>query len=232
MHRLILGVTLGLTFTATVAAAPQGMPPPAECPRGVTAVTERFIDADCADCWTRQSLPPAASAHWVLDWIVPSARGDDAPLAPAATREAADRIGRIGERVWTSEGLGTWRTPLRAGASPSLSVASGPAWHGYLALQVDSRGPWPRGASVWLALVEAVPEGTDGTPVARRLVRAVAGPLDLAQLANGRTVRDLRALRWPETAQPARLRATAWIETADGRIVAMAAERCPWRPRR
>lgn len=231
MHRLILGVALGLTFTTIVVAAPKAPQAP-ECPRAATAVIERFIDAGCADCWTRRPSPPVASTQWVLDWIVPSTQGDDAPLAPAATRDAAERMERIGQRVLTAERLGAWRTSLRTGASPSLSVASGPAWHGYFGLQFDSRGPWPQGASGWLALVEAVPEGTDGTPVARRLVRAVAGPLNLAQLANGRAVRDLRALRWPETAQPARLRAAAWIETADGRIVAIAGERCPWRPGR
>jgi hypothetical protein len=38
----------------------------------------------------------------------------------------------------------------------------------------------------------------------------------------------LRALRWPETAQPTRLRAMAWVETPHGGIVAVAAERCAW----
>ena len=37
----------------------------------------------------------------------------------------------------------------------------------------------------------------------------------------------LRALRWPETAKPERLQARAWLEAPDGRVLAMAADRCP-----
>ena len=33
-------------------------------------------------------------------------------------------------------------------------------------------------------------------------------------------------MRWPDTAKPERLRARAWIEQPDGRIAAMAGERC------
>jgi hypothetical protein len=36
----------------------------------------------------------------------------------------------------------------------------------------------------------------------------------------------LQAMRWPETAKPERMLARAWIERADGRLVAMAGERC------
>jgi len=54
----------------------------------------------------------------------------------------------------------------------------------------------------------------------------VAGPFQPAELQSGKTWRVLQAMRWPETAKPERLRARAWLERADGRIVAMVGERC------
>jgi hypothetical protein len=45
-------------------------------------------------------------------------------------------------------------------------------------------------------------------------------------LRSGQPWQHLQAMRWPETAKPERLRAQAWIEQRDGRIVAMAGERC------
>jgi hypothetical protein len=71
-----------------------------------------------------------------------------------------------------------------------------------------------------------VAPGTDGSAVPRHLVRTVAGPLEPAELRNGKPWQLLQAMRWPETAKPVRLRARAWIEQHDGRIVAMAADRC------
>ena len=93
----------------------------------------------------------------------------------------------------------------------------------------------PAGSSGWLALVEPVPAGSDGTPVARALVRTVAGPLaldaappDQALIRRIRPtgVTHLRALRWPAGAEPTRLQARAWIEGPDGTILAVAADHC------
>ena len=58
------------------------------------ALFERFISADCEACWG-DAAPPAPSAKAgavVLDWIVPSAAGDDAPLSAAATTDALPRL--------------------------------------------------------------------------------------------------------------------------------------------
>ncbi len=168
---------------------------------------------------------PARRDAWLLDWIVPGTQGDDAPLAAAATSEARQRSQRIEGFSFDAGRRWAGRTVLPRPA-PALRVTSGPAWKGYFALELDARGRWPAQSTGWLALVEVVPMGTDGTPVARQLVRTVAGPLDLDALrAHGR-VQVLRALRWPDTAQPARLRARAWIESPDGAIVAVAGERC------
>ena len=154
---------------------------------------------------------------------MPGAAGDDAPLALAALPDALARARRGRLRLAANDTL-VHRTALRPPRGTSLAVATGPAWHGYLGVQLDLGGRWPAGSSAWVALVEPVPKGTDGTPVPRQLVRNVAGPIVMNLL--GKRRRETLAMRWPESARPERLRAAAWIETATGRIVAFALEGC------
>jgi hypothetical protein len=190
-------------------------------------VIERFISAECSGCWTDAAAAQPAANEWLLDWIVPSTRGDEAPLSPAAPSEAADRARRTLGPDALGDGALVHRTAARgAAASPQLRVLSGPAWSGYFAVQLDGSGHAPKGATVWVALVESVRAGIDGTAVQRQLVRTLAGPIEPAELRSGKPWRLLRAMRWPETAKPERLQARAWIERPDGHIVAMTGERC------
>lgn len=220
MHTWILGAAL-------VAVGAHAAPAHRDC-RALDArvAIERFISAACPDCWTHAPQEAATTRQWLFDWIVPAARGDDAPLAPAAPPEALDRLLRASGAGLADGQAATHQTALRTPKGLRLRVTTGPAWHGYLALQLDAQGPVPPGSSGWLALVEAVPPGTDGTPVARQLVRTVTGPLTLSGLRSGQRVRLLHALRWPETAKPERLRARAWIEDGGGRILAVAEQGC------
>lgn len=191
------------------------------CPAAQAPVHESLVRADCADCWSADDRP--GKAGWRFDWIVPTAV--DAPLAAAALPEAAERAARAA----SSTARGADRPRLQAGTR--LRVVSGPAWNGYFGVQITlrapARHPWPEGATAWMALVEQVPAGSDGSPVARSLVRAVAGPLPITASPTGQALRHLRALRWPEAAQPTRLQARAWVETADGEMLAVAADHCP-----
>jgi hypothetical protein len=204
----------------------QVAPDVAPCALAHAAVLERFISAECSACWTDASAPAAAPDAWLLDWIVPSVRGDEAPLSAAAPDEAGGRARRVLSTGVDGERTIVHRTAARSASAMKLTVASGPAFNGYLGVQIDGRGRAPAGSGVWIALVESVPAGTDGTPVPRQLVRAVAGPMQPRELNSGKAWRLLQAMRWPETAKPERLRARAWIERADGHLVAMAAERC------
>lgn len=193
------------------------------------ALTERFVSADCAGCW--QSEPPAARhggqpaaapAHeLVLDWIVPGGQGSDAPLAIAALPEAGSRAGR--DRPSADEPT-VRHEPINARPGLQLTVEDGPAWNGYIGLRLVveslSRRALPPGSVGWLALAEEIPAGEDGSPVDRRLVRALVGPLPLGSLAVGRPVEHLRAVRVPETPRPERLRAIGWVETDAGRPLA------------
>jgi hypothetical protein len=208
------------------------------CPAAQAAPVERLFSADCADCWSAPASPiaPAAPgaatpgpATWQFDWITPGS--DGAPLAAGALPEAADRLARLGLTL-----AGTSQTlQQRRAAAPPLSglrinAASGPAWQGYfgvqLTLQTSPRTALPAGSTAWLALVEQVPAGSDGTPIARSLLRSVAGPLPLTTLQPGKPLTHLRALRWPTSAEPTRLQARAWVEGPDGRLLAVAADAC------
>jgi hypothetical protein len=230
MHARILGVALAALATVCArhawAAGDAPAAPSADCAAIHAAVVERFIGADCADCWARSPATLPQPGQWLLDWIVPSARGDDAPLSPAAPGEASARARRATGAA-LAEGASVEHASARRSATAlRLSVVAGPAWNGYFGVQLDASGALPKGSMAWIALVESVGAGTDGTPVARQLVRTVAGPFELPELRSGRPARVLQAMRWPETSKPERLRARAWIERPDGRMLAMAGERC------
>lgn len=190
---------------------------------------ERFISADCELCW--QAAPPlpapapqAGTPAFVLDWVVPSTRGADAPLSVAALPEAHARVERAGA-LRSDEAL-TQTHPLPARSALRLAVEDGPAWNGYIGLQFklryDSTRPLPQGLTGYIAVIEQLAAGDEGTPVARQLVRSVIGPLSLDGLAGGKTIDHLRAARYPENAQPERLSVAGWVETPRGRVLAVA----------
>lgn len=199
----------------------------AACPGPGAPLAERFIAADCTGCWAAADAPTAAG--WQLDWITPV--DDNAPMAGAALTDAGDRLQRTGAAIPTAEAPRLLRrSSVQARPGLSMRVGAGPAWRGYFGLQLSLLAPprtvWPAGTTAWLALVELLPAGSEGNAAPRALVRSVAGPLPLDSAVPGQRLTHLRALRWPETAQPERLQARAWLESADGRILAMAADRC------
>jgi hypothetical protein len=194
---------------AQASCSSEGQPVP-------TALLERFISSDCEACWTdaHAALPrPGAVA---LDWIVPSAQGDDAPLSAAARQDGLDRLQALGLAVDANSPL---PPPL------PLRVARGPVLGGYIgtsiALQATpstAYGP----LTAWLALVETIPAGADGTAVERNLVR---NTLVLDWSAAGEHA-EIRPLSVPEGAQAARLRVIGWVEDASARVVAVAQSVC------
>lgn len=197
-----------------------------------TLMLERFVSADCEACWKTQPPAPTPApkaarngAPFVLDWIVPSVRGGDAPLTKSAVSEATARAQRAGG-LGADEAL-TVSTPLPARSALRLRIQDGPAWNGYIGLQFEASysatRPLPQGLAGYLALVERIPADAESTPVTRQLVRTVVGPLSLDGLAERRKVDHLRAVRLPETAKPERLAAIGWIETPAGRVLAIAA---------
>ena len=201
------------------------------------ALVERFVSADCEACWSDPAHPtPSAQTHVVvLDWIVPGALGDDAPLSAAATRDALQRLDTLARAVppRTDAHIATvQQAPAHSDAY--LRVGHGPPVNDYLGATIAfqpargmaARGPW----TYYLLLVESVAAGSDGTTAPRNLVRnMLQGTWDKReQLSKNESPRwnELRPMRIADGAQPARLRMVGWVQDAQGRIVAAAQSTC------
>ena len=239
--RVLSTAALGLAASAAASAAgrlPAAAPDP-NCPLRAAALVEHFIGADCTECWSAdpahgrvpgaQEVPDDA---WSLDWIAPAASGADNPALPTSLPESVERLARLGERLpalleAAPAGFDTRSTLARAGAGHVFSIHSSLPFKGYFGVQMHATGTWPAGATAWLGLVEGIKGDTGGTVIERHVVRAVVGPLALPAGPGAKNaVAPLFALRWPETAHPDRIMATAWIEGRDGRILQLTTDRC------
>lgn len=213
-------ILLTLAFAALATHAFAAEDCPAAAPR---AMVERFISADCEACWQGAAATAAGNA-FVLDWIVPSPRGDDAPLAVAAVPDAVERAARAG--ALAADAALQRSLPLPARGSLQIEILDGPSMNGYIGLQMSvrqrSRQALPAGVVGYIAVVERVPAGSEGNATARRLVRTLIGPFPLLGLAPGHPSVELRATRFPENAKPERLTAVGWVETAEGKPLATA----------
>ncbi|MDP3357624.1 MAG: hypothetical protein Q8M51_17390, partial [Polaromonas sp.] len=142
------------------------------------ALVERFINADCRDCWIDPATLRAGPRELALDWVLPGTQGEDAPLSAVATRDGLKRLQALGAAP--PAGTSSRRTTV-AGGKGQLRVAHGLPVTGYIGASIAYRQlpsnaagqPW----SAWLALVETIPAGTEGTPVARNLVRNLIQPI-------------------------------------------------------
>ena len=88
----------------------------------------------------------------------------------------------------------------------------------------------PEPLSAWLALVETVAAGSDGTPIERNLVRNVLlstwtsrDRLPKQELIG---FREMRPLNIPQGATPERLRVVGWVQDAQGRVLTAAQSAC------
>ena len=232
---------LGLAASACALAAgklPATAPDP-NCPLRATGVVEHFIGADCTGCWSAdpaQGHVPGAQEvpddAWSLDWIAPAASGTDNPALPTALPESTERLARLGAPLpalleVAPAGFDTQSSLVRPAAGRHFSIHSSLPFKGYFGVQMHATGTWPAGTSAWLGLVESIKGDTGGTAIERHVVRAVVGPLALPSGPGAKNaVAPLFALRWPETARPDRIMATAWIEGRDGRIRQITTDRC------
>lgn len=225
MSRLIPLVLLALGLAASRAHAQASCSSDGQ-PRPI-ALVERFINADCETCWSDPATPKAGPRTVALDWIVPGGKGDDAPLAAAVSRDAPARLVALRkERPLQAEAV---QQKLVA-AARTLRVAHGLPFNGYIGASLElkpaGRGPW----TAWLALVETLPAGTEGSPVERNLVRNLLQPAwnghtSLSKEEQKRLF-ESRPMSIPEGARPERLRVVGWVQDARGRIRAIAQSRC------
>jgi hypothetical protein len=187
------------------------------------ALLERFVNADCANCWSAKQTPEAASGTLAVDWVTPGAKGDDAPLSAAATLDGVWRLAAVGARnPPDASSRFTQRTPPPL----KLRVAHGLRVNDYVGTSIEIQpapgGPW----KAWLLLVENLPAGTEGSPVERNLVRN-SFSTEWPAAAKGPVRRyELRPMRVPEGAKFSRLRVVGWVEDSHGKIAAIAQSRC------
>lgn len=211
--------TLPFWATALLLACPVAASAQASCSSdgqpAPTALLERFISADCATCWADAQAVLPRPGVVALDWIVPGTLGDDAPLSAAARQDGVGRQQALG------------RALLPAATQPNvlqIRVARGPALGGYVGASIALESPEiPHGPlTAWLALVETIPAGADGTAVERNLVRTTL----VLDWSTAGTHTEIRPLGVPEGAQAARLQVIGWVEDARARVVAVAQSVC------
>jgi len=197
---------------------------------------ERFISADCESCWGAPADTAAPSGALTLDWIVPSDQADEAPLSAAARREALARLQALSLPVPRTQ-LQT-SSPVAASPTQQLRVAHGLVYGGYIGasigLTADAADKWlPQtqpALTAYLVLVESIPAGSEGTPIARNLVRNVLllewhQSEPLAKAAQD-PLYEMRPLNVPPGASPQRLRVLGWVQDASGRVLSAAQSVC------
>ena len=192
------------------------------------ALMERFINADCGACWAgADTSTPATTGALVIDWIVPGSQGEDAPLSAAATRDGLARLAALKMPI---PARGDMTVDKLVAPAKRLRVAHGQPFNDYLGASIELRGAGPGPWTAWLALVETIPAGTEGTPVERNLVRNLLQPAWGARgtlsKAEQRRLLESRPMSIPAGAKADRLRVVGWVEDGRGRIRAIAQSRC------
>jgi hypothetical protein len=214
-RRLFL-LWLALPLAAHALCTSEGAPQPA-------ALLERFISADCLECWSDPKTPGPAAGTLALDWVVPGRQGEDAPLSTVALAEAVERLSTLQRPVPERAGSVTGR---RSGGPVALRLAQGEAFNDYLAASLELDPPGRESWRAWLLLVEQLPAGIQGSPVPRNLVRNVFRP-DWHQAIAGGRLSETRAMQIHEGARAGRLRLVAVLHDARGRIRAIRQTACP-----
>ncbi|MGH6638353.1 MAG: hypothetical protein ACREBY_07080, partial [Polaromonas sp.] len=84
--------------------------------------------------------------------------------------------------------------------------------------------------TAWLALVETLPMGTEGSPTERNLVRNLLqstwdGRKSLSKTEQNRFF-EARSMHIASGASPRRLRVIGWVEDEKGRVLVAAQSRC------
>ena len=213
MHLRLLCLVLALPLAAHALCTSDDVTPP-------TALLERFVNADCGDCWRDRATPQPATGTFAIDWVVPGKRGDDAPLAAVALDEATERLRTLKRRVPERADSAFAR---REGEPVRLRLAQGEAFNDYIGVSMELAAPGREAWHPWLLLVEQLPAGTEGSPVERFLVRNVFRP-DWTRAA-GALVEN-RAMQIHEGAKPGRLRLVGVLADSRGHIRAISRTAC------
>jgi hypothetical protein len=195
--------------------------------RPAAGLRERFINADCAGCWTAVGTPAARPGELNLDWVLPGDQGDDAPLSAVARRDGLERLQALGLPLPAGQSQRSARVAGPQGWR--LRVAHGIAFNGYLGVSIEfkHRGAAPPAKDLpltgWLALVETLPAGTEGSPLERQLVRGLF-KTDWDRRQPGAVLS--RSMAVSEGVNPERLSLVGWLENARGELLTAVRSRC------
>ncbi len=194
-----------------------------------TALIERFVSADCMSCWREAdnaAAPPAGTVR--LDWVLPTPAGADAPLAPAARRDALERLQMLG--LATPQGSSREVLTSLQPSRLHLRVAHGLPVANYIGTAVELSPPDPGPWTAVLLLVEKVKTDPTGNGNERHLVRNMlvtswSDPRRSVDASLG-AWRESRPMNIPESTEIEKLYALAWVHDAQGHTVAMARADC------
>ncbi|WP_205964535.1 hypothetical protein [Ramlibacter agri] len=211
----LIAALLGLAAASAHALCTSDKVPQAQ------ALLERFINADCEACWRDPATPQAPAGTLALDWVLPGAQGENAPLATVAVDEAAERLAFLKK---TPPERATSVASRRAGKGAPLRIALGDAFNDYVGVSMELKMPGQARWNAWLLLVEQLPAGVEGSPVPRNLVRGVFRP-DWSRPAS--VLEETRAMRVAEGVRPERLRLVAVLQDGHGEIRAITETGCP-----
>jgi hypothetical protein len=187
------------------------------------AVLERFVSADCSDCWRDRATPEPAAGTLAIDWVLPGRQGEDAPLAAVALDEGLERLEALRRPVPPRSDAVFAR---RQGEALALRLAQGDALNDYIGTSIELARPGREPWQAWLLLVESLPAGTEGSPVARNLVRNVFRPDWTAPGRRPPLLAEARPMQIHEGARPARLRLVALVQDGRGRMRAIGRTEC------
>jgi hypothetical protein len=214
---LLAAALLAPALAAHALCTSEGVPEPA-------AVLERFISADCEACWRDPATPAAAAGTLAIDWIVPGRKGEDAPLAAVASSDSVDRLRALRRPVPEGTAAVFGR---RSGAGTPLRIALGDAFNDYVGTSIELARPGREPWQAWLLLVESLPAGVEGSPVARNVVRNVFRPAwDDPRRRPAGPLAEARPMQIHEGARPSRLRLVAVLQDARGRMRAIRQTAC------
>ena len=205
-----------------------------------TALLERFINADCDSCWKNPATSAPQPGQIALDWVLPGSKGEDAPLSAVASRDGLNRREVLGVAVPHNAASSTHIIKKPRLKGRSLRVAHGLALSGFIGVSIElkpmtsptaKQHHQPQQAlTAWLVLVESVPEGTEGTLVARNLVRNALqlnwNQRDQLSKKERPQLFESRVMSVAQGVNPDNLRVMGWVEDAKGKVLAAARSGC------
>jgi hypothetical protein len=242
-----------MTLSATVALASLGLAQAAEpgCQAKTgakpAALIELYTSEGCDSCppadrWlsTLKANQQAVPLAWHVDywdyigWKDRFARADAAARQRSQVQLQGDRTAYTPQVIVSGKTTSISAVPRRieevanAGSAVSLSISQGIALHGYIGVELEgtSRGA---PAQAFIALVEdglvsEVKAGENKGATLRHdhVVREVIGPLPL----RSERLSHLHSIAVPPGSDPSKLRAVAWAQDAQGRVLNAVATQC------